>query len=178
MHYVSKEVGYYLPLNYNDNKIILLVRDPYWLFAYWEISNEKREGFIRQFGDLAWNNSKPVIKIVNVTQGKTQYIEINDFANNWYLDVNQPDCIFNAEIGRLFQDDFFITLATSNSVHTPNNKISSSKSVFFANYKDLRTIKKMKIKYDLGKYEQIVSDIKFGLSSAAISGISSESFIK
>jgi hypothetical protein len=30
--------GFELPSGYGDNKILLLVRDPYWVYSYWEIS--------------------------------------------------------------------------------------------------------------------------------------------
>ena len=32
--------------NNKNNHITLLVKDPYWLYTYWEISNEKRNYFI------------------------------------------------------------------------------------------------------------------------------------
>lgn len=183
MQYITRETGYYLPLNYNDNKIILLVRDPYCLFVYWEISNDKRENFINQFGYDAWNNSKPVLKITNVTLSTVEYLEINDFTSNWYINVNNPNCIFNVEIGRFVSSDFFIQLATSNSVHTPSSKPSKETTTYFANYKDLRTMRKVKIKTDLGKYQQEKIEPRFGLSSAQLSNmgpssVSSESFIK
>lgn len=178
MHVITKEPSYYLPLGYNDNKIILLVRDPYCLFAYWEISNEKRNNFVKQFGENSWNNSRSVIKLVNITRNKVEYVEVNDYASNWYINVNEPNCIFHAELGRMFSDNFFISLVTSNSVHTPSDTMSNTESILFANYKDLRIVKKTIIRPDLGKYEYSLSDIDFGLSSAIISGISSESFIK
>ena len=32
-----------LPDDYGDNQIYLLVRDPYWIYAYWEIQKEHQE---------------------------------------------------------------------------------------------------------------------------------------
>lgn len=174
------ETGYYLPLNYNDNKIVLLVRDPYRLFAYWEISNEKRESFINQFGQDAWNRSKPVLKVTNVTNSEVYFVDIDEFANNWYLEVNQPNCYFTAEIGRLFNSEHFVTFASSNSIHTPQNKPAKDETVYIADYRD--TSKKRKVEYQkplLGKYEPSFIDNRIGLlSSAALSNVSSESFIK
>ena len=38
-HFESR--GFELPQGYNDNRIVLMVRDPYWIYTYWEISGEK-----------------------------------------------------------------------------------------------------------------------------------------
>ena len=174
------ETGYYLPLNYNDNKIVLLVRDPYKLFAYWEISNDKNENFISEFGKEAWNNSKPVLKVTNVTHSKVYFVDIDAFASNWYLEVNQPNCYFTAEVGRLFRNDLFVAFASSNSVHTPFNKPAKDTSIYMAHYKNVNKKRKVKIsvKTDLGKYEPTFIDNRVGLSSATLSNVSSESFIK
>ena len=37
-----------LPSAYGDNKIVLMVRDPWWLYAYWEISAAKHDEVKRQ----------------------------------------------------------------------------------------------------------------------------------
>lgn len=203
MQYITQEKGYYLPLGYNDNKIVLLVRDPQWLFAYWEITNDKREQFITEFGQDSWNSSKPVIKLVNATTKSVKCIEIDDFARNWYIEIEHTNCTYTAEIGRMFIDNSFVSLAVSNIANTPNNKPAIDKPIVFANYKNIKTteIKKTiknstststitittsstpttfqdpNIKIDLGKYEHKFNNT-LGLSSAALSGVSSDSFIK
>lgn len=185
MQSISKETGYYLPLSYNDNKIALLVRDPYWLYAYWDISNEKRESFIKQFGEDSWNNSKPVLKVTNITEGQHFYIEINDFASSWYLNVNKPNCVFCAEIGRLFPNSTFVMLLTSNPVHTPQDSPSKDETAVFADYRDVKNVKEVKVKpVKLGRYDYETFDKRFNLSSASVgnvsslSNISSESLLK
>src|SRR5208337_3322883 len=44
-----------IPDRYYDNKLVLLVRDPYWCFAYWDISNElmeqKRKEIRKEWGN-------------------------------------------------------------------------------------------------------------------------------
>lgn len=176
MDHFFKEPDYFLPLGYNDNKIVLLVVDPNNLFAYWEISNTKKQNFINQFGQNSWNNSKLVLKVNNITLNKTEYIEINEYANNWYIKSKQPNCIYTVEIGKLFENNLFISLASSNAASTPSNSISNNNFVYFANYKDLRKFKQLSINNEIIKYENIINNL--GMSSAIISGISSESFTK
>lgn len=178
MQYITREKGYYLPLGYNDNKIVLLVRDPLCLFAYWEISNDKKQNFINQFGQDSWNNSKPVIKLTNKNNGIVKYIEINDFANNWYIEVEQANCMYSAEIGRMVDNNSFISLAASNTAKAPSNKPSKNRSVVFANYKNVKsTTKKTNVKTALEKYDynnfEYKNNITRGLSSAELSGLGS-----
>lgn len=179
MQYISKENGYYLPIDYNDTKIVLLVRDPYCLFAYWEISNEKRDNFIKQFGEDCWNKSRPVIKLTNVTLGKSDFIEVTNYSHNWYINITEPNCIFTAELGRLFDNNIFVALVSSNSVHTPFDKPLTEETISMVEYTDTKTVKKSNVKApSLGKYDYRIAPDNIGLSSAMLSGISSESFIK
>lgn len=179
MQYITHEKGYYLPLSYNDNKIVLLVRDPQCLFAYWEISNDKKQNFINQFGQDSWNNSKPVIKLTNSSEKTVKFIEVNDVTSNWYIEAEHANCNYSAEIGRMFNNNSFISLAVSNTAKTPKDKPSKDKAVVFANYKDVKTTKKVNIniKTNLGKYEHRFNN-SLGLSSITLSGVSSDSFIK
>lgn len=123
-------VTYKLPLNYRETKICALVRDPYWIFAYWEIS-EMKKGEIRQrFGQDAWETSQPVLRIFDVTNRyyfdshKIFEIQINDYANNWYIYTGQPDHTFCLELGRLKPDGTYIFIARSNYVSTPRDSVS------------------------------------------------------
>ena len=80
-----------IPWSYGECKITALVRDPYWLFAYWEINEAKREEIARRYGAQAWKESWPVLRVYDTTNlyffDSRHYAEIpiNDYANNWYI---------------------------------------------------------------------------------------------
>ena len=71
-------------------------------------------------------------------------VEINDFANSWYLHVNDADCDYSIELGRrpVYPSsgiDNYIHISTSNDMEMPNNHIlfdKLGKSVFFKNVKN------------------------------------------
>jgi hypothetical protein len=119
-----------LPWSYDECKITALVRDPYWLFAYWEIDEAKREEIARRYGDQAWNESWPVLRVYDATNlyffDSRHYTEIsiNDYANNWYIRTGQPNKTFCIELGRVRPDRSYIFLARSNFVSTPRDQIS------------------------------------------------------
>jgi hypothetical protein len=158
---------------YNDNKIVLLAKDPNWLFAYWEISDEKKNSFNQDFGQDLWVKSSPVIKVINITKGTCFYVFINDSSSNWYIHVEDPDSMYAAELGRLVSDRFFINLASSNCTVTPNNSVSSNTSAYFINYNDLKNGRldaqtgKIYETYNLKTEAQEI----FGISSLELFGI-------
>ena len=48
----------------------------------------------------SFSKTKPVLIIHNETMNYSFEIEINDFANSWYLHVNDADCKYVIELGR------------------------------------------------------------------------------
>jgi len=119
-----------LPPEYGDTKVVLLVRDPEWVFAYWELNDETRaryglprEGF----------NKRLVLRVYNVTgrkwpEEKAQYcfdIDVGPYANNWYIRVPESDASWVAELG-LFEDDgTYVPIVASNVAHVPRQGMSA-----------------------------------------------------
>lgn len=114
-----------IPSHYGDNKLVLLVRDPWWLFAYWEIAPSRQEELNRQIHRDGHKNKKTVLRVYDVTRCSLPKhnsffdIELNFFSDNWYIDVGIPDREWVAEIGYRTDDGRFYALARSNSVRTP-----------------------------------------------------------
>lgn len=122
-----------LPGSYGVDRLALLVRDPNWLYAYWEITATRQEEFSHQFGPKTWAMSKPLLRIYNVTginnfdgTNANSYmdININEHANNWHINVNSPDCSFCVDYGRMLPDGKFISIIRSNIVTTPRAALS------------------------------------------------------
>jgi hypothetical protein len=158
------------PLGYDDNKIVLLARDPHWLYAYWEISETKKNSFKTEFGEGLWDRSIPAIKIINVSKNTSNTIRVNDFSDSWFIKVDDANAIYVAELGRVVANQFFVNLTCSNYVSTPSNSISANTGAYFVDYKDLRN---GRLDLESGQiYEtfEIQTDIntKLGLSSAEL----------
>ena len=138
-------VEYYdLPYRYNQTVVKVLAQTPSTLFIYWDISDEDRKNYEKHYGEDFFNNTKPVLIVYNDTLGYSFEVEINDFANSWYLHVADSKCDYRIELGRRpivktekIQDDY-IYVATSNEMQAPNNKIlfnKEQKMVYFKNVK-------------------------------------------
>ena len=142
---VVSSVEYYdLPYRYNETTVKILAQTPTMLFIYWDISDKDRASYVEKYGNDFFNTTKPVLIVTNKTMNYTFEVEINDFANSWYLHVNDVDCDYSIELGRrpVYPSsgiDNYIHISTSNDMEMPNNHIlfdKLGKSVFFKNVKN------------------------------------------
>jgi len=130
-HHVAPATGYErdLPPEYGDTKIVLLVRDPEWVFAYWEVNDETRERYgIPRSG----HNRRMVLRVYNVTgrnwptEGAQYFfdIDISPYANNWYIKVPETDAEWVAELGIFDEQGEYVPVVASNVVRTPRDTMS------------------------------------------------------
>ncbi len=121
-----------LPRNYGDTKIIILPRDPMWMFAYWEVSPGTFSELKKKLGEQSYNSSKWTLRIYDVTgvtfNGSNQHkyfdISIDYWAENWYINVREANRAWCVDIGIVTPDGKFITVARSNVIIMPRQGIS------------------------------------------------------
>ena len=81
--YISNVEYYDLPYRYNQTIVKILAQTPTTLFVYWDISDEDRENFKKEYGDSFFETTHPVLIIHNDTMNYSFEVDINDFANSW-----------------------------------------------------------------------------------------------
>jgi hypothetical protein len=123
-----------LPKGYGETKLVLLPRDPYWMFAYWEISPQDWLKIKSEYGEDIHEKSRLILRVYDVTSVKEKFdgknadryfdIYITEVADNWYINVDLPNRSYCVDIGLLTNDNRFIMLARSNIVHMPREGIS------------------------------------------------------
>ena len=143
-------IEYYdLPYRYNQTVVRVLAQTPTTLFIYWDISDVDRANFVKQYGKDFFNNTKPVLVIHNNTMHYSFEIEIDDFANSWYLHVNDANCEYTVELGRRpkyynsekhvnIQNDY-LYVTSSNVIEAPNDHILFDRNVKNVYFKDVKT---------------------------------------
>jgi len=152
-------IEYYdLPYRYNQTVVKILAQTPTTLFVYWDISDEDRKKYIDKFGENFFENTVPVLIVHNITMNYSFEIEINDFANSWYFNINDARCDYEIELGRRAKQKAEISIpnnymhvTSSNVIEAPNNQIlfdKNQKILFFKNVKTNATISK-----DMSKFE-------------------------
>ena len=92
--------NYELPYRYNETIVKILYQTPNTLFVYWDISDKDRKKYIEQYGENFFEVTHPILIVHNDTYNYSFEIPINDFANSWYLRVNDSKCNYRVELGR------------------------------------------------------------------------------
>ena len=108
-----------------NDRVVVMVRDPYWLHAFWELT-QASVSRIEAAMNANWHIARPVLRLMEVTDGGTtsaservtKDIDIHGGVNNWYIHVDEPPKSYRIEIGYLAGDKFY-GLARSNVVTTP-----------------------------------------------------------
>jgi len=108
------------------DQIVVVVRDPYWLHTYWELSRATLARAQAALGQ-EWHTAHAILRLMDVTSEDTtaaserhvRDIEIHGGVNNWFIDVAAPPRSFRVDIGYLARRGKFFVLARSNVVTTP-----------------------------------------------------------
>jgi hypothetical protein len=121
-----------LPDSYGENRIVLLPRDPGWLFAYWNLTAEYKEAA------RAAGGATLAIRLFDVTDvdfdGTNAQItyehECAEWARSWYLPTPSPSREYVVEIGYRSGVEWF-PLARSKRVSIPSERPSAEDSEEF-----------------------------------------------
>ena len=146
---VVQVLEYYdLPYRYNQTIVKLLYQTPNILFIYWDISDADRSNFVKQYGDNFFNDTVPVLVIHNETLNYSFEVEIDDFANSWYLHVNDSNCKYKVELGRrpkqfasspINIENNYLYVSDSNEMDSPNDHILFDRNLETVYFKDVKT---------------------------------------
>ena len=147
---------YDLPYRYNETVVKVLAQSPNRLFVYWDISDNDRQKYVETFGDNFFNDTYPVLLLYNEDKNYIREIPINDFANSWYIDIDNPKTKYSIQLGRKFKSkpefiniakfeqenvilhNDYLPFANSNKIEAPNDHIlfeSFSNKIKFRNVK-------------------------------------------
>ena len=104
-----------------------MVKDPWWLYAYWEIQPGTERSARAQLLPHEIAGLQTVLRVFDVTgvdfpaQPAHRWFDIglSGLATNWFIHTNAPARDFIVEIGLLTAAGRFLLLARSNRVATP-----------------------------------------------------------
>ena len=127
MHPLSEErlcAGETLPPFYGRDTMVLMARDPYWLFCYWELAPGRIEN-----QDQGLGREKMMLRVEKFDHhGRVMNffdIELDKNVCSWYIHAGEPDRSYRAHLGFLTPSGSFRTLLSSNISHTPRDGVSS-----------------------------------------------------
>jgi hypothetical protein len=105
-----------LPDGYGEDRLVLLPRDPHWLYAYWDLKNETKDSARSKGGK---NLS---LRLFELRDGELEPMAehwCQELTRSWYVQVPSPGQTYVAEIGYRAIDGSWLRLLGSNAVKVP-----------------------------------------------------------
>ena len=151
--FVTSFEYYDLPYRYNETVVKILAQTPKILFVYWDLSDADREKYKEKYGEYFFNDTYPVLIVHNKTLNYSQEIEINDFANSWYIHLSDSRSEYYVELGRRFKDyakrnpelppiedvNSIIPVTSSNNLVMPNDHVLLDEVKPKVKYRNVKT---------------------------------------
>lgn len=148
---------YDLPYRYNETVVKVLAQTPKKLFVYWDISDNDREKYTKAFGDDFFYKTYPVLLLYNEDKKYVREIVVNDFANSWYIDIEDSKTKYTIQLGRKFRNkpeiinfsEFkqnniilqtdYLPFADSNKMEAPNDHVLFESLPRFFVFRNVKT---------------------------------------
>ena len=107
------------PESYGVNRVRLLVKDPEWLFAHWDVDPDIFVSVRRDLGERALALSRLTLRVSDPFDGGAATILLPKGVRGWYFRADTTPRAYRAELGLTLPTGEFRSLAASNTVGTP-----------------------------------------------------------
>lgn len=118
-----------LPQRYGEDRLVLLVRDPWWAYAWWEVT----DATLQTTREAAGPGARFLLRVYNISgvdwNGANHNsffdVDVVDTAGNWFLELARPGDSFQAELGLLDDAGRFHGMVRSNGITLPPDRVST-----------------------------------------------------
>jgi hypothetical protein len=122
-----------IPDRYGRTELVLMVVDPFHLFAYWEVTPESFQDAQDALG-AEMDGARAVIRFYDISlihfdgtnAHHTWDIDIGLEARGWYVPVWTAEKSYCADLGFVARTGRFHAISRSNVIHTPRSGVSIS----------------------------------------------------
>ena len=135
-----EEDRFLFPETYGINRVRLLVRDPEWIFAYWDVNPAGMKDLGRSLGERALALSRLTLRVLDPVSGGSSDILLPPGARWWYIRTDSARRTYRAELGVTLPSGEFRRLAESNTVVTPRVGPSPQRAHRRMSYRDAREL--------------------------------------
>lgn len=117
-----------LPEAYGTKRLLLVARDPHWLYAHWDFTNEQ----LRKLNTASRDRHLIVRVFQNDTTGKPLLEQhVHPESRNWFLHVGKGGTKYVAQLGYYNRAGKWEIAATSAATLTPPDHLSDDTSARF-----------------------------------------------
>lgn len=107
------------PESYGVNRVRLLVKDPEWLFAHWDVDPGALSAMGKELGERAMALARLTLRVSDTVDGGATVILLPRAARAWYIQADGAARSYRAELGLTLPSGEFHALGSSNTVGTP-----------------------------------------------------------
>jgi hypothetical protein len=118
-----------LPAFYGTGELLLVARDPHWLYAHWDLSEQQQ----RRYNALSVDHHLVVrVKPGTISGHASSEIHVHPESRHWFMHVDRAATEYTAELGYHPTNTEWVTVATSMPARTPPDTASAERTVRFA----------------------------------------------
>jgi hypothetical protein len=114
-----EEERFIFPESYGVNRVRILVKDPEWLFVYWDVDPRSLDALRSEVGARALAVSKFTLRVADAVNGGVNVVLLPPGARSWYVRADATRRAYRAEVGLTLPSGEFRCLAESNTVVAP-----------------------------------------------------------
>jgi Domain of unknown function (DUF4912) len=114
-----EEERFLFPESYHVNRVRLLVKDPDWIFAYWDVDPKSLGEIGKTVGERSMALARLSLRVCDPENGGSTDILLPAGARWWYVRADSTARSYRAELGVILPSGEFRRLAESNRVTTP-----------------------------------------------------------
>ncbi len=113
-----------LPMGYDEDRAVLMVRDPYWVYAYWDLSHTTVQR-ARDHGDYRLLLRVQELGGFERTDPSAFYdVAVPKVARSWYLRLPSDGRRYRVEVALQHRDGTYTKVAQTNVVDVPRGEPS------------------------------------------------------
>lgn len=117
-----------LPEAYGTEKLTITARDPYWVFARWDLTRDQ----MRRYNGLS-KDRHLVLRMYRDALGGEPVSEthVHPESRSWFVNVNATGTVYVGELGYYEVEGAWKRIAVSGSTKTPSDQVSDDTSETF-----------------------------------------------
>jgi hypothetical protein len=114
-----EEERFVFPESYKTDRIRLLVKDPEWVFAYWDVNPASLESLGKAVGERTLALARLTLRVADPQHGGSTDVLLPEGARWWYVRTDTAARSYRAQLGITMPSGEFRLLAESNVVTSP-----------------------------------------------------------
>jgi uncharacterized protein len=118
-----------MPERYDKDYLVLMRRDPYWLYAYWELTSDLLTRQRKRMGKDKENDRLVMRIYIHPAQGSDVEaasfdVDLPEGVESWYVNAGRSDCNYQVAIGLIGRSGRFYPLVESDQIDISRDGVS------------------------------------------------------